>query len=107
MAKPLEAGCFNYTNIKNLGRVNEFYNSDGTLNSFKECTDRLVNRLKDYFNELPKDKDLFILPVIRKTSKDESNISYSSYALTLPVKILNDSPMDYNRFANIIIAEIL
>lgn len=65
LAKPLEAGCFNYTHINNLGRVNEFYSSDSSINSLIECTNKLINRLKDYFNELPKDKVLFILPVIR------------------------------------------
>jgi len=107
LENPTKAGCFEYTLISNLGNVNEFYSTDPSIKSFVEQGDKLIARLKVYINDLPKNTDLHILPVIRKTSKDKSKITYRSFHLTLPIKILHKSPMDYYKLANILIAEII
>ena len=106
LSKPLEAGCFNYTKISNLGNINEFYSSEDNLKTYVEGLERLEDRLKDFIRdlEIPENTDLFILPVIWKTSRDESNVSYSAFHLTLPIKILHESPMDYNKLARILMS---
>lgn len=47
------------------------------------------------------------MPVIRKISRDESNFNYDSYNLTFPIKILHESPMDYDKLASILMAETI
>ncbi len=107
LLKPQEAGCFNYTNIDNLGNVSEFYSSDPSLNLFVELNDKLINRLKGYINKLPKNTDLYILPVIRKSSRDGSKVDYNFYSLMFPIKILHNSPMDYYKLSGVLMSKII
>jgi hypothetical protein len=72
-----------------------------------ENNNKLINKLKIYINELPKNSYSYVLPVIRKTSKYKSEVHCNSYSLMFPIKILHESPMDYNKLANILIAEII
>lgn len=107
LKSPLEAGCFNYTHIKNLGQVNEFYSSDDNLNTYVTNFAKFETKVKDYVDSLPKDTDFYILPVIRKASREDSDVDYSSFSLMFPIKILPKSPMDYYKLAGILMAETI